>query len=703
MANYATLKAAIQQVIKTNGNEEITGSLLQQSLLAMIDSLGSGYQFVGLAMPYTNPGTPDQNVFYIASEPGVYSNFGAVSVSDNEIAILKYNGSWQKDTTGAASVYQVRNMQRAISETMNETPSINIYDSLRGLKTGYINSSGGISVLNGYKYSYPTAVIPGHYYYLAGRNLTIDYGIRCVDADGNPLKVLCAETGQPYSGNWELPNTAGTARVRNGQFLVPTNAVAVEFTVTWNNVGDDSQVMLIDLGTEYVENPVIPSYVPYGSTYTLKGLDEINERIDDLDEEINGEQVQGVSELAYNAIGKYINGANQNGAIYSYSALSLAYFPVRAGITYHIDVQKTTNSAGWELGFATVADGATAVRVLSEYGKGTWNSATYDYIADTDGYIAVGYATDTQIPTVSYVETVGGIVKRIEALEEERESIVYPAIKTPVMFFGDSLTSASSVGVVGFAKLIANWLGLPYRSFVYDSNDGNTNDVPVDYVSYTNYAKDGTRNRVVVDRPKPDSVVERVKRHITADANVSIILIECCVNDMADAGAKGQISDSYTATFDVETTLGAIEETIRYITTLGRPFKLGFFIPWKITWGNPSFFDDHILVFKKWGVPYLDLRETAGFDMRDCAAHRIYSLSSEDYPNYSATTTYNTDDIVKYGGMMYKCKYDNVVGIVPTNSDYWIEMPGGSHDGTHLNSMGHDVVCGKIRNFLESL
>jgi hypothetical protein len=49
MANYETLKAAIQHVIKTNDNNEITGALLQQSLLAIINSLGIGYQFIGIA------------------------------------------------------------------------------------------------------------------------------------------------------------------------------------------------------------------------------------------------------------------------------------------------------------------------------------------------------------------------------------------------------------------------------------------------------------------------------------------------------------------------------------------------------------------------------------------------------------------------------------------------------------------------------
>lgn len=107
MANYANLKSAIQQVIKTNGNNEITGSLLQQSLLAMINSLGEGYQYMGIATPTTNPGTPDQNVFYLASVAGTYSNFGSIVIAENEAAILKYNGTWSKDSSGFATSEKV--------------------------------------------------------------------------------------------------------------------------------------------------------------------------------------------------------------------------------------------------------------------------------------------------------------------------------------------------------------------------------------------------------------------------------------------------------------------------------------------------------------------------------------------------------------------------------------------------------------------
>ena len=95
MSNYANLKSAIQSVIKTNGNNEITGQLLQTELLAMITTLGYGYQFMGVASPDTVPGTPDAKVFYIAYTPGVYTNFGGITVTG--LCVLKYVTGWTKE------------------------------------------------------------------------------------------------------------------------------------------------------------------------------------------------------------------------------------------------------------------------------------------------------------------------------------------------------------------------------------------------------------------------------------------------------------------------------------------------------------------------------------------------------------------------------------------------------------------------------
>lgn len=104
MADYSTLKAAIADYVKDRtGLDTIDGDGLQETLLAMVNSLGANYQYAGIATPDTNPGTPDQNVFYIAAEPGTYTNFGSIVVADGEVVILKYNGTWSKEMTGAAT------------------------------------------------------------------------------------------------------------------------------------------------------------------------------------------------------------------------------------------------------------------------------------------------------------------------------------------------------------------------------------------------------------------------------------------------------------------------------------------------------------------------------------------------------------------------------------------------------------------------
>lgn len=114
MANYANLKATINANIKANGAEEITGPILNNVLNAAVNALGAGWQYMGVATPATSPGTPDANVFYIASTAGTYTNFGGLAVADGEVAILKYNGSWSKEVTGAATAAQVTQLGQEV-------------------------------------------------------------------------------------------------------------------------------------------------------------------------------------------------------------------------------------------------------------------------------------------------------------------------------------------------------------------------------------------------------------------------------------------------------------------------------------------------------------------------------------------------------------------------------------------------------------
>ena len=94
MGNYEELKAAVASVIKTNGNQEITGQVLQNTLTTLISQVGANATFAGIATPDTAPGTPDQNVFYIAGQSGVYANFGGYEVTKNAVAFNNVGGNW---------------------------------------------------------------------------------------------------------------------------------------------------------------------------------------------------------------------------------------------------------------------------------------------------------------------------------------------------------------------------------------------------------------------------------------------------------------------------------------------------------------------------------------------------------------------------------------------------------------------------------
>ena len=138
MGNYEQLKQAVSNVIKSNGNQEITGAIMQNALLTIISTVGDNATFAGIATPTTNPGTPDQNVFYIASEPGVYSNFGGVELTDQVFIFTNKNGNWVKQDYGIATSAKV-------SELENYVNTLYINISQLYPKDGYTNegASGG--------------------------------------------------------------------------------------------------------------------------------------------------------------------------------------------------------------------------------------------------------------------------------------------------------------------------------------------------------------------------------------------------------------------------------------------------------------------------------------------------------------------------------------------------------------------------------
>ena len=176
MSNYNSLKATIDANIKQNGNQEITGQILNSVLNQMVNILGTGYQFAGVATIATNPGTPDAKVFYIANGKGTYEKFGGINVTEDDVVVLYWDSSWHKVSTGIASQEKLTELD-AIKEEVTNALADSLSRILRdfgmysnpteyvlavGVSGKYIDKDSALEVANGnYSISQPISLKAG--------------------------------------------------------------------------------------------------------------------------------------------------------------------------------------------------------------------------------------------------------------------------------------------------------------------------------------------------------------------------------------------------------------------------------------------------------------------------------------------------------------------------------------------------------------
>lgn len=87
---FTSLKETIASLIKENGTNDITGDLLQQVLISIVNNVGADSTYRGVAGLDTSPGIPDGNVFYFANTPGTYANFNTTLV-ENQLAVFSWD------------------------------------------------------------------------------------------------------------------------------------------------------------------------------------------------------------------------------------------------------------------------------------------------------------------------------------------------------------------------------------------------------------------------------------------------------------------------------------------------------------------------------------------------------------------------------------------------------------------------------------
>lgn len=212
MANYANIKNTINQNIKTNGNQQITGQVLQNVLNAIVDNLTAGYLMVGIATEDGNPGTPDQNLCWLATQ-GTYTNYGNITVESGKLAVIKYNGTWTSDTV---------DVQGAVSAG----------DGINISETGAVSVKTGTGVKIDEEGNVAADLVAGDYISIEGNK------INCT-LDTNPFYFVDALPDSPVPGT------------ENQVYVVPASDSPAVNLYKWNS--ETSQFDLvgtIDLGID---------------------------------------------------------------------------------------------------------------------------------------------------------------------------------------------------------------------------------------------------------------------------------------------------------------------------------------------------------------------------------------------------------------------------------------------------------------------
>lgn len=167
MGNYEELKTAVAAVIKQNGNEGITGQIMQNTLLSMISNIGANSTFAGVATPKTAPGTPDQNVFYLAGTPGVYANFGGYKLKQGIVMFTNASGAFTAVDLG----FSTDDLKRLflVDKSIIGIPNID-YDHVYNIPAG--GAPGSYIDNNTFDTGWAIVPIDSGYMSVSGANIT---------------------------------------------------------------------------------------------------------------------------------------------------------------------------------------------------------------------------------------------------------------------------------------------------------------------------------------------------------------------------------------------------------------------------------------------------------------------------------------------------------------------------------------------------
>ena len=132
----------------------------------------SGYLFAGIATIDTNPRIHDAKVFYIANGKGIYTNFGGIEVTEDDVVVLYWDTAWHKVATGIASQEKLSELVEScggIDKRLNYIECGNLPDTYNYFIGCSIDDNGNIVRKSGYVVTDKIPVINGHTITVTGK------------------------------------------------------------------------------------------------------------------------------------------------------------------------------------------------------------------------------------------------------------------------------------------------------------------------------------------------------------------------------------------------------------------------------------------------------------------------------------------------------------------------------------------------------
>ena len=216
MSYNATLRAAISAAIKTPADPKVSGAILQDKMLGIVNALDTGAKFMGTATPATVP-TTEANCFFLATHAGTYANF--IDTGGNAIVVAQGEAAFIRST------YMGDNLrwQKAI---LVSGAGVGFGDTLHGL--GFDNFStdsayrkGDVVVYDDALYRFTEGKAAGEWDSSKASITTLDELLAKGEIPVTATDIsMTDESTIEIAGQFVVRTTAGNASIENGEALL---------------------------------------------------------------------------------------------------------------------------------------------------------------------------------------------------------------------------------------------------------------------------------------------------------------------------------------------------------------------------------------------------------------------------------------------------------------------------------------------------